>query len=153
MIGRHIETIFSDDIRHEVSGKQSYIGVYSTFMYVPSFPATLPKLCISIKIVTPGEKPLGSLTMRVLKDEEVIQEIVVDDKQLIAAAESSADTTNEDRKEPVQLAQFMLIFSPMNFEDPCVIRVRAQTEDEELHGLALRIEQRDPATESVSPLS
>jgi hypothetical protein len=38
---RHIQTVFCDDIRHEVGGKHSYIGVYSGKLFVPTFPATL----------------------------------------------------------------------------------------------------------------
>lgn len=140
MIERHVQTIFCDDIRHEVNGKVSYIGVYSGELYVPSFPVTLPKLCLSVKIVTAVNKPLGSLTMRILKNEEVLQEIIVDKEQLNAASESSEGMTEEERKERVQSAQFMLVFSPIQFEEPCVLRVCVQTEAEELRGMALRVE-------------
>jgi hypothetical protein len=35
---RHLQTIFCDDIRHELGGKLSYIGVYSGRLIVPDFP-------------------------------------------------------------------------------------------------------------------
>jgi hypothetical protein len=47
MIARHVETLFCDDIRHEVGGKLSYIGVYSGGLFVRAFPVTLPKLCLA----------------------------------------------------------------------------------------------------------
>ncbi|VAX00378.1 hypothetical protein MNBD_GAMMA20-459 [hydrothermal vent metagenome] len=141
MIGRHIQTIFCDDIRHEVSGKVSYIGVYSSELIVPSLPVILPKLCLSVKVVTPADRPLGALTMRVFKNEEVLQEIGIDEEQLNAASELSDGMAEKEKKERVLSAQFMLVFSPIQFEERCVLRVRVQTEDEELQGIALRIVQ------------
>src|SRR4030095_11746465 len=42
-------TIFCDDIRQEVGGKFSYIGVYSGQMIIHgTCPVTLPKLCLAI---------------------------------------------------------------------------------------------------------
>ena len=145
MIERHVQTIFCDDIRHEISGKISYIGVYSNDLIVPSLPVTLPKLCLSVKVVTPADKPLESLTLRILKNEEVLQEIFVEEEQLNTASESSEYMTDEERQERVQSAQFMLVFSPIQFEERCVLKVRVQTEDEELQGIGLRIEQASPS--------
>ena len=145
MIERHVQTIFCDDIRHEINGKISYIGVYSNDLIVPSLPVTLPKLCLSVKVVTPADKPLESLTLRILKNEEVLQEISVEEEQLNTASESSEYMTDEERQERVQSAQFMLVFSPIQFEERCVLKVRVQTEDEELQGIGLRIEQASPS--------
>jgi len=141
MIARYVQTLFCDDIRHELGGKLSYIGVYSGGLFVTSFPITLPKLCLSVQVVTPGEKPMDSLTLRVLKDEEVLQEIVVDEAQLSAASVIPEEMTDDERNERLQLAHFMLVFSPIQFEAPCVLRVRALTGDEELHGVALKVDQ------------
>ena len=145
MIERHVQTIFCDDIRHEINGKISYIGVYSSDLIVPSLPVTLPKLCLSVKVVAPADKPLESLTLRILKNEEVLQEISVEEEQLNTASESSEYMTDEERQERVQSAQFMLVFSPIQFEERCVLKVRVQTEDEELQGIGLRIEQASPS--------
>jgi hypothetical protein len=147
MITRHVETLFCDDIRHEVGGKLSFIGVYSGGLFVQAFPATLAKLCLSVKIVTPADEPLRSLKLRVLKDEDVLQEIVVDEGQLAAASDSAEDITEKLRKERVHVAQFMLVFSPIQFEGPCILRVRAQTEDSEHVGMALQVGQAPAVAE------
>lgn len=141
MIPRHVETLFCDDIRHEVGGKLSFIGVYSGGLFVPAFPVTLPKLCLSVKIVTPADKPLRALSLRVLRDEKTLQEIALDEEQLAAASDSAEDMTEAQRKERVQMAQFMLVFSPIQFDGPCTLRVRVQTEDGELRGMALKVDQ------------
>lgn len=141
MITRHVETLFCDDIRHELGGKLSFIGVYSSGLFVPAFPATLPKLCLMVKIVTPSDEPLRSLNLRVLKDEECLQEIAVDEEQLAAVSDSTEDMSDLQRKERVMMAQFMVVFSPIQFDGPCILRVRVQTENGELRGIALNVNQ------------
>jgi hypothetical protein len=144
MISRHVETLFCDDIRHELGGKLSFIGVYSGGLYVPDFPVTLPKLCLSVKIITPADEPLRSLSLRVLKDEEVLQEIALNEEQLGAASDSAEDMTEEQKKERVQMAQFVLVFSPIQLDGPCTLRVRAQTEEGELRGVGLKVDKASP---------
>lgn len=144
MITRHLETLFCDDIRHEMGGKLSFIGVYSGGLFVQEFPVTLSKLCLSVKIVTLANEPLRSLKLRVLKDEDVLAEIVVDEAQLAAASDSAEEVTEEQSKERVLMAQFMLVFSPIQFDGPCTLRIRAKTEDGELRGMALKVDQTPP---------
>lgn len=148
MIPRHVETLFCDDIRHEVGGKLSFIGVYSGGMFVQSFPVTLPKLCLMVKTVTPADEPLRSLKLRVLKDEETLQEIALDEEQLTAASDAAEEMTDKERKERIHMAQFMLVFSPIQFDGPCKLRVRVYTEDGELHGIALKVDQAPQQTDN-----
>lgn len=148
MIARHVETLFCDDIRHEINGKLSYIGVYSGTLFVPVFPVTLPKLCISVKIVTPANEPLRSLTLRVLKDDEILQEIVFDKEQLVSASEVLAELSDEERRLRVQMPQFLLAFSPLHLDKACTLRVRALADHEELRGVGLIIDQISTAADS-----
>ncbi|WP_295433096.1 hypothetical protein [uncultured Thiodictyon sp.] len=142
MISRHIETLFCDDIRHEVGGKLSFIGVYSGGLIVPAFPVTLPKLCLSVRIVTPTGEPLSSLTLRIWKDDKILQEMVLAEDQLAAASSDATDEMiGEQQKNGVRVSvsQVLLVFSPIQFDEPCVLKVRAQTETGELAGVALRV--------------
>lgn len=144
-MNRHVQTIFCDDIRHEIGGKLSYIGVYSGYMFVPTFPITLPKLCLALSVLTPQSKPFRRLSLRVLKDEELLAEGSLDEALLAqnieAAADAASGLPSPDR---VQVLSSVFVFSPFNIEEPCILRVRAETESEELRGLALRIEQASP---------
>lgn len=141
MIPRHVETLFCDDIRHEVGGKLSFIGVYSGGLFVTAFPVTLPKLCLSVKIISPADEPLRELSLRISRDEETLQELALGEEQLAEASDSTEDMTEEQRKERIQMAQFMLVFSPIQFDGPCALQVRVQTEEGELHGMSLKVEQ------------
>lgn len=138
---RHILTVFCDDIRHEMGGKFSYIGVYTGRLFVPTFPITLPKLCLAMSVVTSAEKPFRKLSMRVLKDDDLLAEGMLDEAQLANVVEASDDIPEDERKDRVQLLQSIFVFSPFQLEGPCVLRVRVETEEGELRGLGLRIEQ------------
>jgi hypothetical protein len=136
---RHIQTVFCDDIRHELGGKLSYIGVYSSVLFVPTFPATLSKLCLAMNVLTPADRPFAKLTVRLLKDEGVLVEGTLDDSQLSAAVDVPAEGVMA--KDRVLALQSVIVFSPFVLEGPCTLRVRAETEEGELRGLGLRVEQ------------
>lgn len=142
MIPRHVETLYCDDVRHEVAGKVSFIGVYSGNLLVPKFPITLPKLCVSVKIVSPANELTRSLNIRVSKDDAPLQEISVSAEQISNASDFMDDMTDVQLREHVRIAQFLLVFTPMRFEKACLLRVRVQTEGDELRGPALKVEQR-----------
>jgi hypothetical protein len=141
MITRHVETLFCDDIRQEVGGKLSFIGAYSGVLFVVGFPVTLPRLCLFVKVVTPAADPLRTLTLRVLRDEEILQEITADEEQLAVACDSVEDMTQEELDDRVLTANFVLVFSPIQFHGPGTLRVRVQTENGEMRGIALKIAQ------------
>ncbi|WP_133510302.1 DUF6941 family protein [Candidatus Thiosymbion oneisti] len=149
MITRYVETLFCDDIRHEMGGKLSFIGVYSGELLVPAFPVTLPKLCLFVNIVTPAEEPFRSLNLRILKDTEIVQEIASDEAQLTALSDSAKDLTIEQRKMGILANQVTATFSPMRFDGPCTLSVRVRTEDGELHGKGLKVDQAQPPVDAV----
>ena len=139
MTERHVETLFCDDIRQEVAGKVSFIGVYSSNLLVQDFPVVLPKLCLAIKLVAAADDQMDRIRLQVLKDEETLREIVVDEQQLAAASDSAEDDPHETPSHRFQVTQFFVVFSPMRFESPCTLRVRVQLDDEELLGVGLAI--------------
>lgn len=147
MTNRQVETLFCDDIRHEIGGKVSYIGVYAGSLLVPEFPVTLPKLCLSVRIMNPVNEPPRSLTLQVLKDDETLQEISLDEDQLIAALDGNGDLTDDQMKDRVMMMQMMLVFSPIKFDAPCSMRVRVQTNLGELRGVSLQISQAPTMTD------
>jgi len=137
---RQIQTVFCDDIRHELGGKLSYIGVYSGMLLVPTFPATLSKFCLAMNILTPADRSFAKLTVRLLKDKDVLFEGTLSNAQLSAAVVDlpADDTMAKDR---ILALQSIIVFSPFVLEGPCTLRVRADTEAGELRGLGLQVEQ------------
>lgn len=146
-MNRHVQTIFCDDIRHEVGGKLSYIGVYSGHLFVPSFPVTLPKLCLALSVLTPASQPFQKLELRIFKDDEQIAEGILDEAQLSEIIETTAEGNgNLAAEERVQVLNSLFMFSPFQIDGPCRLRVRALTESEELKGLALSVAQANTDT-------
>ncbi len=66
---------FCDDVRQEIGNKFSLMGCYGTDLYVPSFPITLPKLCVFVHVRTPREQPFRRLTLRLMRGAEVLSEL------------------------------------------------------------------------------
>ena len=149
-MNRHVFTIFCDDIRQEIGGKLSYIGVYGAQMFVPSFPISLPKLCLAMSMITPVDTPFRKLAMRILKDDTQLAEGVLDETQLAGAVEASTDVPADERKDRILTLQSMFVFSPFQLEGPCTLKVRVETESGELRGVGLRIDQA-PAPAPDSP--
>jgi len=55
------ECIFCDDIRQEVGGKYSCMGIYSGEVVVESFPITLPLFCMVVHISAPIDSVLDKV--------------------------------------------------------------------------------------------
>ena len=146
-----LSTTFCDDIRQEVGGKQSFIGVYNTVMYVPTFPVTLPKLCVVAIYTTPSSDPPRSLKFRVLKGTEPMVDMDATPDYLKQLAEA---------RDPVVLIphgiqrvispQSQVCFSPLQLDGPCILRVVAMTEKGEVPGPGLQIQQQERPGASVS---
>jgi len=130
VIARGLSVIYCDDIRQEMGSKMSYMGVYSTKLLVPAFPIVLPRLAIALTAVTPIQTPFKQLTFRIFKDKEIAFETAVNAEILDRQAVEGQ----------CHVLGFITILSPLALEGPCVIRVRAITEDGELAAPALEIE-------------
>ena len=149
---RYAHATYCDDIRQELGGKLTLVGVYSGSLLVPSFPVILPKLCLVLQIVTAADSPLKELKIRVLMDEAVIAEGELAVGDLEAGFAAMASERDSDDSTPEADRRFLLgahfIFSPIKFDGPGAIRVRIDTENGELKANALRIEQaKAPADE------
>jgi len=137
-LSRSVSTIYCDDIRREVGEKVSFMGVYGSSLIVTEFPATLPKLCIIISVITPANKPFEELCIRVFLESEIVGQIEFDGDQLSEML-SSIDNNNEAEDGALHM-RAVLTISPLVISASSKIRVRVITESEELKGLALNIE-------------
>lgn len=142
MINGHIETLFCDDIRQEIGGKISLIGVYSGVLLVPEFPATLPKMCVWINIVMLAVELPSYLNLYVMKGVTSSQEVTIAKRQWVALPRIGEDKMPTQTKEQIHTVQVALVLSPIEFDAPCILRVRIQTNDGELYGLELKVEQQ-----------
>ena len=126
---------FCDDVRHEVGGKRSLIGIYSNVMYVnASFPVTLPKFAIVVswldriegaanarKIIVnlPGDKPEEASISVDLPPHDTLQHSLPTKNAL---GEPASET----------IMNFELITSPIEIKEPGKIRVAVLVDDKEI---------------------
>lgn len=77
MMSTFVSTIFCDDVRHEIGGKMTYVGVYGTTMYVREFPINLPQLFIVANVNVPLTDALRSAKLEVRQDKNLVAEIEI----------------------------------------------------------------------------
>ena len=136
-----LSTTYCDDIRQEVGGKLSLIGVYNGVMYVPQFPATLPKLWIKATYVCNHDDPPKSLKMRVYKDNEPMVDLDALPEyleQLANARESGVPLPEGTQKVLSSHAQVCL--SPLVLDAPCTLRIAAFVGEREVRGVGLQVQ-------------
>ena len=138
-MSRKVFTLFSDDVRHEKGGKVSYMGVYTGRMLLASFPTTLTKFCVTLRIHTPTIKPFKKLIAIIYKDSEEIARGEMPIDELEKAATKSDHTEKDTGK--ITTIHMGFVFSPFEVSGPCFLRVRIENEGAELKGIGLRILQ------------
>ena len=143
---RFLSTTFCDDVRQEVGGKQSLIGVYNGVMYVPQFPVTLPKLWMLATYSTPYDEPPKSLKIRILKNTEPLADLDATPEYLQQLANSREPVVPmPDGTQRVIASHMHVCFSPLVLDGACILRVIAMTDQGEVRGLGLQIQQQADA--------
>lgn len=138
-MNRHAYAIFCDDVRHEIGNKTSYMGVYSEQLLVPQFPFLLPKLCVVTSVVTDLQEPFEELVVRLLKDDEVLAEVIVPNEKL----ENPLPLPIKNDADLAQVLKFQTVFvlSSLVIEQPCTLKIHVENEGEDFHSIGLRIHQ------------
>lgn len=128
---RQCQTLFCDDIREEVRGKTSLIGVYQEVLhYKPKDGVCiLPKLCIFNRIQTPSSDPFEHLHLKLLRDGICLEELP------ISLAELKPDTDG------LISITANVILSPMEITQPFVFTIVAESDAEVLYGGQLKFSE------------
>ncbi|QDX32799.1 hypothetical protein [Oxalobacter formigenes] len=74
IMNRKYDCLFADDIRNEIGGKHSIIGVYNTVLSLDSAQTLIPKLAISLNCYTDFDHPFKQLFVMVMLDDAVISQ-------------------------------------------------------------------------------
>jgi hypothetical protein len=119
-------TVFCDDIRQEVGGKYSYIGIYRAKIILQgTFPAALPKFCFAVNLV------LRPKDIRKLKDSIIIKIFPPgpeDVEPMLTAEiphEKLAEAPMPDSEDPLLTITFNAMATPLELKEEGRIRVRA----------------------------
>lgn len=136
---RVVSTIFCDDIRLEAGNKLSLMGVYQGVLMVPQVPLLLPKLCVYITVRTPLDKPFKSMTLRLLKDDELLHEQPIQDAAFAGERKPPVEMNDDPKNSKLQMFATTVMFSPFLIDKPFLLRVRVIADDEEIKGPGLMI--------------
>lgn len=135
-MNRYTYNIICEDVRQELHGKTSLMGVYPGAIYFPNFPAMIPKLCILINIVTAADKPFKNVSIRGTHAGEELFVMVLDEEVI---AKSSKPSTNfTDKRFFKMQAMAKLSFVVFEAAEPLVIDVVADGEVIPSPSLAIR---------------
>lgn len=138
-IRRSLSVIFADDLRQEIGGKISIVGMYGPQMIVPAFPITLPKLAVLITAITPSDQPFGKVSLQVLQDDQVLLSFDVD---MSEQKPPEQEVTIPD----LEIMEFQVahVLSPLQIDGPCTLKARLTTESEIIGGRPLVIRATPP---------
>lgn len=134
-MNRFAYPIFCDDMRNEVNGKFSLMGVFGGLMYLPGFPAVLPKLCAVITVVSPLSQPFSTITFTGSLDGNVVFEITIGEEQL--GQMGSGGTVLDDPK--YFEARAMVVLSPLHISAPGKLDVTILADGEKVECTGLQI--------------
>lgn len=146
----YAHAIYCDDIRDEVGGKSTLVGVYHGSLLVQSFPVTLPKLCVALQVVLPAESVPEGMKIRVMKDDELLAEgeMALADFEAAMEAIPEEERGPEPSEEKAWVIASNFIFSPMRLDGPGMIRVQVEAGGREIKANGLRIGQVKEAVAS-----
>lgn len=139
-------TIFCDDIRHETTGKVTYVGSYGTHMFVQSVPAIIPKICCAVTFREAMDS-FGKVTIRAIQE-------IGDEETVLAQLEyeiNPGDVPETPSDEPFMMREgrFFFEMSPFAIGGPGKLKVRAFRDDIEIRLGALIIEVKPEATDET----
>ena len=125
--------IFCDDIRHEISGKSTYVGVYSGQMVLTgNLPVTLPQLyaAITFRVSPPSEIIKPVIKVHMSGQDEALFEWNAEIEPVINQQDNIAPIENSDSITVMQIG-ITAGFQGLIISEPCQIRVRAYIGDDE----------------------
>jgi hypothetical protein len=154
--------LFADDIRMEIGGKSSLMGIYQSDIVFPDttkFPIILPKFVVQIMYFEMADEIKGDLSFKVTFGRDVIVDAPVARPHLSTATDLSnllPEDPSEDKERIVHI-RMPIVISPLPISEMGRLRVRTHYEDGsvlKLGSIAIRQipeAEFNAATGNVSP--
>jgi len=130
--------IYCDDIRQEIGGKHSFMGVYNADLVVLELPTSLLKFCIHVRVQFPVDTIAERLRIKVFDNETVIAEVSIPDGTIQEARASIMSAAATADSNSLAFAT-MIQFTSMQLKEPTSIRVWAIVDDIEIKANGLRV--------------
>lgn len=131
-MNRFVYATYCDDVRLEVNGKYSLIGVYADAMFVPSFPANLMKLCVVVNAVTPAEAPFKGFKIMAFYNDQLLAEMEVPEEQLQSEIDKAPTA-------PIKNIQAQMIFAPLILDKPGSLHIVFESDGEAMSSNPMQV--------------
>lgn len=139
---RSFNVFYCEDVRLEITGQTTIIGIFNADVNAPSFPISLPKFCVFVEIETPVDDLLQSLRVLVQADSGEVLVDQVFPGEVLAQQSEIASTLNFDGLDEKTLSfRTQFFVAPFQIANPTLIRARLVTERGEIKGRTLRLSQ------------
>ena len=138
--GRYVFCQYADDIRQEMGNKISMMGIYQGGMHVTGpVPQQLPKLVISSIFNTPVEQRVENISVDVILNEEVLQNVTPPQESL----REMQDAAHKSSDAKMLSMQMVFVMQPFPINGSGKLRVRIVADGEIFDSNALQIEVID----------
>ena len=138
MMQRYAHAIYCDDIRHEIGGKTTLVGVYGDALIVHKFPQDIPKLCIRLEMATPASQPFETISIHVALNDKILGETTLDKEQIGPPPHNEKSDADGQM---VQVLRFDFVLPPMTLNAPGALNFKIITEKGQLPAPTLLIQE------------
>lgn len=151
MSGEYGTTIFCEDIRDEIGGKKTYVGVFGTDLIIKgALPAIIPQFALAITLLEPIPSATGPLNLKIYLPGAAGDEVAMD---IDLPVERSTAKSDQDIDPTAEFVGALLSFkiSPLVITNEGYIRVRAYKEGREIRlgSLKVKVEAVGKAPDNI----
>lgn len=140
----HVFCLYCDDIRHELNGKVSLIGVYQGGMHVHgAMPRVLPQLVVSVFVTTPTDCPLDNLCVEVMYNDAAM----LSTTPPAEALQEMKNAALQDKEASTLSIQMVFVLQPFQVSGDGKLWVRFSSDGKTYSSNPLHIK----ALEAISP--
>lgn len=134
MDGFNLSTVFCDDIRREIGGKMTLVGVYGDYIVLDKLPARL-KLHMAWYVDMPPDYVPEEIEITVYNGAEQVAQLT----GKVNAEQSISPNERADGLEPINALRGEILISALEITDTSLIRATARIDEIELSGAKLGI--------------
>lgn len=129
--------IYCDDVRREVGGSTSLIGVYRDGISVETGIATLRKLCIHATIILDEDATHEDISLRIEWEGEILKESSIPKELVQRLREENAN--DDDEGLPRYVIVFVAEFHDIDVSGGGMFRTFLSTRGRQIEGLPLKV--------------
>lgn len=140
---RYAHAIYCDDIRNEIGGKMTLVGIYSGQLLAAAVPCTLPKLCLVLTLSTAKDEPFKSISITGKFSENEVFRMELAEEQIEEIRAQAGPPKPDARHYSMQL---MAILSPFQLEHAGKLSLEVLADGERLECAGLEMAEAPPGT-------